>query len=120
MGVFDDAVIFYLDFVRDGRSRFCFGANAGGVPMEYRAPGGAVDMAWSGPWKQVVKKTATGWNMEVEIAWTTLGFEPGEGKTFAVASYRKANPGEPVFSGWTLPAEGQLPNPAGFGEAVLR
>jgi hypothetical protein len=119
MMVNDDAVVFYVDVVRDGKSRFCFGVTAAGVPMEYAAPGGAVDVAWSGPWKQAARKTESGWSFEVAIPWTSLGVTPQKGKTFAVAAFRNANPGERELSGWTVPVRG-LSNPAGFGEAVLK
>jgi hypothetical protein len=119
MRVQDDAIVFYVDVARDGVSRYCFGVNAGGVPMEYRAPGGKVDIPWSGPWAYAVAKGEEAWSVEIAIPWSSLGFEPEAGKTFAVGAFRNANPGEREFSTWTRLVE-RLSNPKGFGEAILR
>lgn len=118
-GLSDDAVLVYLDFVGDGQSRFCFGANVAGVPAEYRAPGGALERDWSGPWTPVAAKTASGWTLEVAIPWRSLGVDPSGGMTFRANVIRCATPGGPEYSAWSMPHE-SISNPLGYGEAVLR
>lgn len=118
-GISDDCLLFYVDLVRDGRSRHFFGVNAGGVPADYRAPGGIMDRTWSGPWEVAVTRGGRGWTAEAAIPWKSLGHTPEKGGTFGFAAYRNATPGGREISGWTVP-DRRLSNPSGFGEAVLR
>lgn len=116
----EDCLIFYLDPVRDGKSRFCFGTTAAGVPSDYRAPGGVVDTAWNPEWKRAVTRDAEGWTFEVRIPFAILGIVPEPGMEIGLNVIRLATAGERQYSGWFIPMRGVLFDPKGFGTAVLK
>ncbi|MHC4471919.1 MAG: metallophosphoesterase [Planctomycetota bacterium] len=115
----EDCVIFYLDPVRDGKSRYCLGVTAQGVQMDYRAPGGAVDRAWNPEWGCAVSRDPKGWNLEVRIPFSLIEMEVKPGAELGLNAVRLSTAGEREFSAWSIPA-GRLSNPAGFGDAVLK
>jgi len=118
-GFSEECLIFYLDPVRDGKSRFCMGVTAFGIPIDYRAPGGVVDRAWNPEWGRAVSRDENGWTLEVRIPFALIGMTPGAGAELGVNAFRFTTTGGQEFSGWSIPVGGRLFTPAGFGTAVL-
>jgi len=119
-GLSEDCVIFYLDPVRDGATRYCFGSTAMGVPIDYRAPGGAVDQAWNPDWEWAVSRDAEGWTLEARIPFAILDMKPDDGFEFGLNAFRKSTSGNGELTCWSIPEGGRLSNPNGFGTAVLK
>jgi 3',5'-cyclic AMP phosphodiesterase CpdA len=115
----DDCVIIYLDPVRDGESRYCFGSNAGGVTMDYKAPGGKVDFSWNPDWECRAVRGETGYSLEIAIPFDILDTPlPESGTRWHVNAFRMCTPEPRELDGWNLPVE-RLSNPAGYGRAVF-
>ena len=115
----DDCVIFYIDPVRDGTSRYCLGVNAFGVKMDYEAPGGAVEFAWDPDWDVAVERSEEGYVIEASIPLAALGgAKPSIGTEWGVNAFRLSTTEPLEICGWKFPLE-RLSNPAGFGSAIF-
>lgn len=115
----DDCVIFYLDPVKDGQSRFCFGITAFGVTMDYRAPQGEVDFNWDPEWDIVAKKRKDGYIIEAAVPFEILDCKiPLSGTEWGINAFRMCTPEPPELDGWSFPIL-RLSNPAGYGMAVF-
>jgi hypothetical protein len=115
----EDCIFFYIDPVRDGRTRFCLGSTAMGVAMDYRAPGGAVDLAWNPDWEWATSRDGDGWTLEARIPFVLLDMKPAGGFELGLNVIRRSTHGDGEFTGWSIPWRGSLSNPNGYGAGVL-
>jgi hypothetical protein len=80
----DDRFMWTFDTHLDGRTGYFFEVNPAGAMGDGLLPGtgggllgGNVNKDWDGIWMARVRRSETGWTVEVEIPFRTLGFDPG-------------------------------------------
>lgn len=82
----DDAVGVTLDTFHDRQTGFVFLTNLLGTQQDGRIAddGRTVDNAWDGAWQSAARRTDYGWSAEIAIPFSTLRYEPGEGRVWGV------------------------------------
>ncbi len=75
----DDSIILLLDTFHDGRNAYFFETNPNGARGDalITDEGRDVNFEWDGIWAVASRTTATGWQAEFAIPFSTLRYEPG-------------------------------------------
>ncbi len=72
----DDKVQWTIDTFLDGRSGYFFETNPSGAMADALLGVNGQNRQWDGIWNERVRRTATGWTVEIEIPFRTLNFNP--------------------------------------------